>query len=455
MERVALLLVDSGLVAVSSRGTVSQPSPGLALIDGDLLLVGQDAERDARLKPRRVHSRFWQSLNTRTLGRPFPHHLRAADLVHAHLSEFWRSVGSGTGEVILVVPGVWSNEQLSLLLGIAESAAIPVRGLVDVAVAATADRATRRRCLHLDLHLHRAVLTELEHGREVVRGRVWEDDRIGLVGLRDLWARTIAHLFVGETRFDPLHQAVTEQLLYLQLARHIEELTNHEATTITVASGGRQHSIEVGRRDLIDATRGVVEDLSKWVREYADEESTTVLISNPMASIPGLVDELGGAGLDIAALHPAAAGSAALNHAGQILSGETALPLVNHLPGYDAKPPGPVTVAVTPPLGIGPEVVIPTHLVLDGVAQPITEVPIVIGPAPGATTETASNESGAPSEELVRIRRIEDQVVLEAPTGTNVVVNDQTVESATVLAAGDRIVVGEPLREILVVTMVP
>jgi len=443
MERVAVVLVDSGITAVSSRGRVSAPSPGLALIDPETTLLGTDAQRNARLKPKRVHSRFWQELDTAPLARPFPHHLRTADLAHAHLSEIRRIAGLEAEEVIFVVPGVYTADQLALLLGIAGSAGIKVRGLVDLAVAAAADRALRRRCLHLDLHLHRAILTEIEHGSEVVRGRLWEDDGVGLLGLHDLWARTVARLFIRQTRFDPLHHAASEQSLYLELPRHFSALTEGETTRITIASDGRQHAVDLERREVVEATAEVTARLSDWVNEHAGGEATTVLVSHHLTSLPGLVDRLrGNAELEVALLHPAAAGSAALGHAARIVTGDLALPFVTRLPGYDARPPGPVTVAVTPPPGTEPPLVPPTHLVIDGIAQPITETPVVIA-------------VGGDDAPRVSIRWRGTGVVVEAPPGVPVVVNGRPVESSAALAAGDRLLLGDPPREVLLVTMVP
>ena len=103
----ALELVDAGLQLVSQRGQLSQPSPGVAIIDGNDLVVGIDAECSARLKPRSLHSRFWQELNTAPLGRPFPSHLRTADLAHAHLQEVWDTADGGAEELMIAVPGVY------------------------------------------------------------------------------------------------------------------------------------------------------------------------------------------------------------------------------------------------------------------------------------------------------------------------------------------------------------
>ena len=126
MERVAIELVDSGLAAVSSRGRVSTPSPGLAIVDGGTLLVGLDAASQARIKPRRLHSRFWHELSGDGLPRPFPGHLRTADLAHAHLKGVWQEIHGGADEVFLAVPGVFTRQQLGLVLGIANACTLPV-----------------------------------------------------------------------------------------------------------------------------------------------------------------------------------------------------------------------------------------------------------------------------------------------------------------------------------------
>lgn len=454
MKRAALLVVDSGLVAVGSRGHVSAPSPGLALVEEGALLLGRDAAESARLKPRRIHSRFWQRLDTNPLGRPFPKHLRTADLAHAHLSNVWSSIGSGVDEVILVVPGLYTEEQLALLLGLAAAAEVPVRGLVDVAVAAAADRATRKRCLHLDLHLHRAVLTELRHGPEIVRGRVWENDRLGLLGLVDVWGRTVASQFVRETRLDPLHLASTEQQLYLELPRHIEALAENTSTRVAVDFDGGRRAIELELRDLEKATRSATEALVAWMGTHAEPETSTVLISDHLAPLPMLANRLREtADWDVVALHPAAACSAALGHAQRIIQKEAALPLVTRLPGYDAKAPNPVTVAVSPPTGAIAGENLPTHLVVNGVAQPITQTPFVISPE-DAGSWTEGGVDNEPGREVV-IRRLGDQVVIQAPPEVKVTVNGQKVESTTALAAGDRLRLDDQQREILLVTMAP
>jgi len=441
----ALELVDAGLQLVSSRGQLSQPSPGVAIIDGDDLVVGIDAECRARLTPRSLHSRFWQELNTAPLGRPFRGHLRTADLAHAHLQVVWDTADGGAEELMIAVPGVYSDDQLALLLGIAGALRIPVRGLVDAAVAAAVDREVAPHCLHLDLHLHRAVLTELEHGEEIIRRAVHTEPRVGLLDLRDTWARVIAQTFVRATRFDPLHLASTEQVLYAQLTDLLEALAASASTHARIASGGRQHAVELERIRIVDTAVSAYDILSSLVSDHTHPDGTTLLLSHRAVALPGLLDHLSGIpDLGIEALHPAAAAAGALAHADRIRSSGSALEFVTRLPGHDARPPGPVTVAVSPPPDGARH--LPTHLVMDGVAHRIGSEPLILDP-------TGAEEDGSSDRPLATVRRLAAQAVLDAPAGAGVTVNGEPLEGRAVLAPGDRLRLGDSDREILVVTM--
>lgn len=445
MELVALKLVDTGLQFVSPRGQLSRPSPGIALIDGRDLAVGLDAERIERIKPRRLHSLFWQDLADAPLGRPFPPHLRTADLAHAHLKSVWEADGGNAGEVIVAVPGTYSEDQLALFLGIARNLEIPVRGLVDGAVAAAADRELPASAVHLDMHLHRAVLTELEHGRELVRTAVRSDPRVGYMRLRDTWARAIARTFVQSTRFDPLHVAATEQELYTLLPNILSVLKERESTEVRISSGGRHHTIELERALIINAVDSAYRTLSSLVSDCGSSEENALLLSHRAASLPGLIEHLEHhTPASVVVLHQAAAASGALSHAERIRSTDPALPLITRLPGLDARPPGPVTVAVTPPPGSSRN--LPTHLVDNGIAHEIGDHILFLKPD-GVGTEA---EDELPP---VTVRKLAGQAVLEATADAGVALNGDPFEGRTALAPGDRLRIGSSDREILVVTM--
>jgi hypothetical protein len=446
VDLVALELVDAGLLLVSSRGTVSPPSPGLALIDGDEITVGQDAECVARLTPRRLHSRFWQDLGISPLGRPFPGHLRSADLAHAHLKSIWESSGREARDIVVAVPGVYTEYQLALLLGIARDLEIPVCGLVDAAVAATADRETEAHCIHLDIHLHRVILTELANDEEIVVEAVDTEPAVGLWSLRDLWAQAVARAFVRAIRFDPLHLAATEQVLYAQLGDLLASLKTNESTEVCIPSGGRRHVVDIDRSVIINAARPAYEVVSSMFAKGGGRESATIFLSHRADSLPGLADHLSErTGLVMNVLHPAAAASGALAHVESIRSPGPALPFVTRLPRYDARPPRPVTVPVNPPPDAHRHP--PTHLVIDGVARRLGPEPLILGLS-GVEKEARDEQRSA------AVRRVGDQVVIDAPSHAGVTISGEPLEGGAVLNSGDQVSFEGSDMVILAVTLV-
>jgi hypothetical protein len=258
MSVLAIELNDAGIRAVrdSDPGAEAMPaSPGTALLDGGTLLVGYEAYRRARLKPRWTHDRFWEELDTTPLPRPFPRNLRRADLAHAHLEEIWKSTEPPAKEVILAVPGWYSSEQLGLVLGIARSTGMPVTGMVDAALAASALADQGRVLVHLDLYSHRTVASKVMRNDEMRRERIEINDSVGLVNLFDAWVKLIAQIFVRTTRFDPLHRGETEQALYLRLPEWLDELREKESTLLVMEAGGKEHSIELTRDQIVASAR--------------------------------------------------------------------------------------------------------------------------------------------------------------------------------------------------------
>jgi hypothetical protein len=293
------------------------------------------------------------------------------------------------------------------------------------------------------------VLTVLEHGEEVSRHAVAEDSRTGLVQLYDGWARTIARHFVRTTRFDPLHQAATEQILYIQLHTHLATLTERRSTEVAISSGGRRYSIELDRRELVDAARQPYEIIHNLVRQHLSDTTTTLLLGDRIAALPGLGNELATTDeVEVVPLHPAAAGSTALNWAESICTKGPNRRLVTTLPGYDAKVPAPMTVAVGAPDGEAAHPAVPTHLVIDGVAHRLTSSPLLLTSPGGDDPPRGRDETG---DQLPRVRVDRGRVLIEAPPDASISINDKALDGAAELVIGDRLRVGS--REILLVAM--
>lgn len=375
-SRLALEIHDVGLTAVAVKEAVNgdgeaavigTPSPGFGLLDGGDLLTGASARDRARLAPRRVHHRFWHALEARTpLPRPFPPDWTAADLAHAHLEDVrveidreLRDEGEepgSFGSTVLAVPGSFFPEQLGLLLGICRAAGISVAGLVDLALAAaraswdpTGDPRTEDRLLHLDLHLHRTVVTELSvREGSFVRRRV-ELVEAGRLALEDAWARALATAFVRASRFDPLHAAETEQALYRALPGWLDALETSGEASLSLDLGGSVRTVETTREEAVAVVEGLYRRMLEPVRALIDETLATpaerppsgpspVLLSAHAAGLPGLAERLRAAGAgEVEELAPGAAGRGALaawdqiGFPGESLESEGGLPLILRL----------------------------------------------------------------------------------------------------------------------------
>ena len=463
---LAFDVTDAGVLGVGEGGVLVGPSPGYALVEEGSLLVGPEALARARLRPRFVMSRFWERLDAVPLGRPFPDGLTAADLVHAHLRSLWADVGAETAEVVLAVPGFHTSEALGRLLGITQALGIPVVGLVDAAVAAAAVGFPGERLLLADVHLHRATVTELRQGEEIVRERVATIERWGLEEVNDALARRIAQAFVHKTRFDPFHAAETEQALHDRLPGWLERLGREDRVALSLSGGGRDHEVEVERAEVEEWARKYAEELAQKVSLLKHPgEPTTLLVSAHAARIPGLVARLAAMrGSEVVLVPEQAAAAGALREHETLRAVKGGLRLfVTRLerrepmpeegsPGVGAvlRPPPVASDDVPVPFG---GAVRPTHVLLGHRARALTAEPLVVGTAPpeGSRGLRLAGETAGVSRAHCRFFGVGGEVVLEDLSTYGTFVNGEQIVGRAVVFSGDRVRVGSPGQELVLI----
>lgn len=461
MTTVAIELNDAGFLAADERRVLVDSSPGFALLEGKQICVGAEALHQSRLKPRWVHSRFWDQLDSSAMPKPFPRGLSLADVAHTHLTRLWeqlvQQLGSGSStSVLLAIPGSFSVNQLGLVLGIARACEIPVTGMVDAAVAAVATRPEGSRILHLDALLHRMIWTEMVHDGDLVRRRVEVLETGGLASIRDAWAKRIAKLLVRQTRFDPLHHGRAEQTLYDLLPMWMEELATTGRAVVTLESEGKQHSVELiseGVDTVSGPVTGPVVELARALVGSGDP--VTFMVSERASSIPGLVYQLSQvAGTRVVSLEGAAAAKGALEHRSQIETPGSDLVFVVRLP-VEIRSPQALDPATPPPVVEKPrsETVSPTHVLFDGVAHAITTEPLWLGTS--TSHEDRSLNVGGPMPGLSRrhcaLVHRDGSVVVEDHSSYGTYLNDRRVESRAKVGIGDRLRLGSPGVELLMI----
>jgi hypothetical protein len=446
-------LNDAGIAVHSEEETLAE-SPGYALLGEESLVLGAAAEARARTQPLQVSDRHWDELSLEALPRPAGRMRNRADVACAQLAQAWRDARADGEQALLVVPGSYSRAQLGLVLGIARECGIEVAGLVDAAVAASAEPHPGRSLLHLDLTLHRAVLTRLTQGTRLSRASVETSERAGLVALRTAFVRAIAALFVRDTRFDALHHGESEQILYNGLPQWLAALESAGSVTLELQAAGKTHAVTLKREHLIEAAQPHYATLRDLIAAATRPgEPVTLEITHRVAALPGAAASLAQLpSCEIVALDARAAARGALalsEHIAAPRTGES-LSFVTHVPWR--LPTAGVDMQRTPAPGGAAQ---PTHVLYQARAHAIGDEPLVVGAEIPAGTR-GFNLAGAlqgVSRRHCSIYRNGQGVVVEDHSSYGTFVNGMRVEGRTTLAAGDRLRLGTPGEELLLITV--
>lgn len=297
-------LNDSGL-RLSQASQQLVDSPGFALITDQELVLGEKALRQARVHPLQTNNQFWQRLNLDPLANANAHCRHHADLAFNHLKEL-QQLAENVNEVIFAIPGHFSRDQLALLLGITQACDFNAVGLVDSATASLAPLVSPGHYLHLDIHLHQSVISHVEVGSEIVRTQIETIPGAGMIALYDAWAQLATEQFIQQTRFDPLHNASTEQQLYDQLPDFLE--TCHKLGEAQLSLQG--HKIAITQQSLQQKVSPIYEriqqKLSAAFNKYDSLDNNSlvnsksidqVYLSDRWANLPGFSNTLANATL--------------------------------------------------------------------------------------------------------------------------------------------------------------
>jgi pSer/pThr/pTyr-binding forkhead associated (FHA) protein len=451
---LSLELIDSLLVLArrpdddGTAADVIAEAPGMALLEDQGTLTGAEALRSVRLKPLLAHTNFWRGLSTQPLTRPSRIASTTADVAFAQAEGLLGRYKAERESVLLALPAGYSREQLGLLLGVINETGVHVAGLVDAALAACSLEAAPPRVLHLDLELHQALLTVLEYsGGEhpgLKRSRYEIALRHGLLGIQQTWVQFIAEAFVRKTRFDPLHDAGTEQRLVDQLPQWLDELQRADQTTLAMQFNERPLEIEIEREQLIAAAEPHYAELMRLVQGARVAGLPIELrISPRIAALPGLLERFGTLrDCTIQILPPGAAALGALQYESSIRRPNEALALVYQLPtpraASDDLPAA--ALAATPPQ------LLPTHVLFQGRAWRISEQPLTIGWSVEDRARSLALPASLPgvSRAHCTLVRRNGAVMVEDHSTYGSFVNEERVAGRTALTVGDRLRLGSP-----------
>lgn len=447
MSLLAAHINDAGISVLSAERLLYR-EPGFALLDDDELTTGSKAFENARIKPRRIHNRFWSGLTTDALPDRRFQHLSAADLVSRQLEQIWQAVASPGDRLVVAVPAYMTGENLGLFLGIAHELDVPVVGLVDAAVAATRREYQGAVPVHVDLSLHVATLSRLRQNGQVQLDRSAVIENSGILSLYDAWIRIISDAFVRQSRFDPLHTAETEQLLLDRLSDWLAAASGNDRVTLEIEYRGISHEAELESLDLISAAAPVYQRIASQLRAiYRAEETPAIQLSDRAARMPGLPDMLAArVGGEVFLLEPGATARGLLTRCRDMQRGDGGVTLIRQLP-WDQSP---VSIEKNEaPTAAGQ----PTHLLFENTAYPIDARSLVMGSQPVAGERWIDLRGDMPgvSRRHCSIQRKNGQCVVEDTSRYGTFLNGHKIDGSAVLQVGDLVRVGSPGYEFLLI----
>jgi len=271
-------------------------SPGVSLVKDKEILLGTPAMAQARLHPVQTNNIFWHRLSAEPLTNHSNFCRHHADLAYSQLLDIHKT-NPQCDKIIFAIPGSFSHEQMSLLLGIVGECPFTAVGIVDSAIAASSLYASAESSLHLDIQLHQCIFTQLTINHEsntphLQRGQVEVLPNVGLISIMDQWAKKLADHFVDQTRFDPFYSAATEQSLYDQIPHwlHLSQQSNELVLEVN------NKTIKLSREQFISPLLPIYKNIAAKAEQLIQQSTTTgqahLLISDRLSSLPGLLESL-------------------------------------------------------------------------------------------------------------------------------------------------------------------
>jgi hypothetical protein len=465
MTVLGIELSDAGIMAAAGdpprileTDGGEKSSPGFALSLNDQLIMGRDALSRFRLNPRSYTNRFWDDLSSEPIKQPGLEGKTYAELAYRHLSKLWDVIKNAGNEVVMAVPGFYTQHQLGLLLGIANELYIPVKGFAPIALAGSSAPHLRHPLLHLDIHLHRFEITFLEQSDYLILKEVKTIAGRGFNYLYTEWVKMVADEFVRTTRFDPFDQAAYEQELYNRLPRAIEGLQPHASATFTLQAGAHSYRVPLTYDLFAQKTEAVLSEVRRIIEDMMlsagfHEKAPVLQITQRVSHLPGCKEALYRIpSLALMQLEPGAGalGALKLRDSFSPAQGARGVTLLSSRPLHSE--PAHEHRAVSP----GHPVMQPTHILHGDRAYPVTVSPLIVGTDHrdgGATLRISSNPAEI-SQRCCIIKREGNAVILvnEWPAGT--LVNDRVILQASALELGQTIRVGTRSYELKLIACV-
>ena len=442
--------LDDRALALAFAGEVLSSGPSVVFDGTGAEPAGSPAWNALRRQPTTTSTR-----HVRDLARD-PSARRAAMLIAADLGGRLAANPPPAGARIWVTSSAqFDPRSLGAALGILSSLNINVEGVIDSAVARVAALGIDRTALALEIGLHHIAITAVQGGGQVRRRRVVTVSGGGLIELYEAWLDLISSAMVKRTRFDPLHEGVTEQQLFESLPQIARTATETGSAVARVTVGNDVFETPLSRDQLAQAGEPVYREILKMLHELRPAGTPiALLVPREALDLPGLrqaFDQFVDCEL-VSLTDGFAAAAVSLMDLPAASAGES-IRFLRRLPSQLV----PETEALASRELLGREgVQAPqaSHVLFNGKAFSLSRDALVVGRAPSASHAISLSEGLAGvSRRHCTFLRVAGEVVLVDHSTFGTFVNGERVSERVRVHAGDSVRLGEPGVELALIAV--
>jgi hypothetical protein len=450
VSRIAFQLDDRAF-AVARDGAVLHSSAAVAFDGAGTEELGSDAWAMQRRVPAHVSTRHLFEIAT--VREPSE---RALSIAAAELARRVAPHLQSGDDAWIAASGLFPPAGLSAVLAIARQRGMRLAGFIDSATASVAALAPGRPSLVLEIGLHHVAVTAVDATASARRRRAVVSTRGGLVELYEGWLDLIGTSMVKRTRYDPLHDAATEQQLFDALPKLAGEANATGGTTASVTAGSERFETALSRDQFASAAEPLYREIMRAFNDLRHAgAAATILAPRIVLDMPGLrekLETLRNSELLVVADGFGAAAASLIDLPPPESAEADAVRLVRRLPAVRKEALDPLVEVTT--LGDPVQEQDPSHVLFEGRAFPLDRGPLLVGRGSEAVTGLALPEGLAGiSRRHCTFLRDGERLVLVDHSAFGTFVNGERVIERVRLRAGDRVRLGEPGVELSLIAV--
>ena len=199
-------------------------------------------------------------------------------------------------------------------------------------MAATATAAQSEHIVFADIQLHQVLLTKLAVVNDhLVTEGVVQIPGVGSQNFMNLMMQIATDIFIQQCRFNPQHNAESEQQLYNELPKWLLQDVKEKTLQLELKSASAMHTAKLPRATLITSLNEYYKKINEQISVIALSNNAELLLSKSLAELPAFQASLN-QNSNVAIVEDHAVNTACYQYRDIINSSGEGIHLVNRLP---------------------------------------------------------------------------------------------------------------------------